>query len=53
MKVDSHNRLDQRDKEANELFEKKLVVIDQVHSQKEKAGEAVTKMKQENRDLRD
>lgn len=53
MKIDSHNRLDQRDKDAQELFDKKLIVIDQVHSQKDKATEAVTKMKQENRDLRD
>ena len=53
MKIDSHNRLDQRDKEAKELLDKKLIVIDQVHSQKDKAAEAVSKMKQENRDLRD
>jgi hypothetical protein len=32
MKIDSHQRLDKRDQEAQELFEKKLVVVDQVHS---------------------
>lgn len=53
MKVESHNRLDQRDKEAKELFDKKVVVVEQVHSQKDKAAEAVSKMKVENRELRD
>jgi len=53
MKVESHTRLDQRDKEAKELFDKKVVVVEQVHSQKDKAAEAVAKMKAENRELRD
>lgn len=53
MKVESHNRLDQREKDAKELFDKKIVVVEQVHSQKDKASEAVAKMKAENRELRD
>lgn len=27
MKVESHNRLDQREKDAKELFDKKVVVV--------------------------
>ena len=28
MKVESHNRLDQREKDAKELFDKKIVVVE-------------------------
>ena len=45
MKVESNNRLDQREKDAQELMDKKLIVVEQVHSQKDKASEAVSKMK--------
>jgi len=53
MKVQAHKRNDEREKNLKEDFDKKIVVVEQVHSQKDKAAEAVTKMKAENRDLRD
>lgn len=53
MKIESHKRLDQRDQDARELYEKKVVVVEQVHSQQHKAAEACEKMKAENRELRD
>jgi len=53
MKVESSTRLDQREKDAKELFDKKIVVVEQVHSQKDKAYLAVSKMKAENKELRD
>jgi len=53
MKVQAHKRNDECEKNLKEDFDKKIVVVEQVHSQKDKAAEAVTKMKAENRDLRD
>lgn len=53
MKVEAHEREDKRESESKELFDKKLKVVDQVHSQKDKASEAMAKMRAENRDLRD
>jgi hypothetical protein len=37
MKVESHKRLDEREKNAKEEFQKKVVTVGQVHSQKDKA----------------
>jgi len=53
MKVEAHKREGERGQNAKEDFDKKVVVVEQVHSQKDKAAEAVSKMKSENRDLRD
>lgn len=53
MKVEAHKRNDEREKNLQEDFDKKIVVVEQVHSQKDKAAEAVAKMKAENRGLRD
>jgi len=53
MKVQAHKRSDEREKNLKDDFEKKIVVVEQVHSQKDKAAGAVTKMKAENRELRD
>lgn len=53
MKVEAHKRNDEREKNLKEDFDKKIVVVEQVHSQKDKAAEAVSKMKAENRELRD
>ena len=40
MKIESHKRLDEREKNLKEEFEKKVVTVEQVHSQKDKAAEA-------------
>ena len=52
MKIESHNRMDEREKNAKEEFEKRVEVVGQVHSQKDKAAEAMEAMRQENRELR-
>ncbi len=52
MKLESHNRLEEREKNLKEAFEKKVTVVDQVHSQKDKAHEAMEEKKVENRELR-
>lgn len=52
MKVESHNRLEQREKNLKEEFDKRIAIVDQVHVQKCKTSEAVQSMKDENRDLR-
>ena len=41
MKVESHNRLDERAKDMKEDLTKKVKIVEQVHSQKDKASEAV------------
>ena len=38
MKVESHNRLDEREKNMEEEFKKRQKTVDQVHSQKDKAS---------------
>lgn len=53
MKIDSNQRLDKREQDLKELFDKKVLVVEQVHSQKDKASEATAQMKSENRSLRD
>lgn len=52
MKIAANKRLDQRGKDLHELYEKRVAIVEQVHSQKEKAGESVQAMKDENRELR-
>lgn len=52
MKIESNVRLDEREKNNNEDFKKKAIVVDQVHSQKDKAAESMEAMRQENRELR-
>lgn len=52
MKIESHQRLDEREKNAQEEYEKRAVIVEQVHSQKDKAAEAIAEMKKENRELR-
>lgn len=52
MKIESNVRLDEREKNLNEDFQKKVEVVGQVHSQKDKAAEAMEAMRNENRELR-
>lgn len=52
MKEESHKRLDQREKNLKEEFDRRLEIVDKVHEQKHKTGEAVQAMKDENRELR-
>ena len=52
MKIESNIRLDEREKNLNEDFQKKVEVVGQVHSQKDKAAEAMEAMRSENRELR-
>jgi hypothetical protein len=52
MKVESHNRLEEREKNLKEEYDKRVVIVEQVHSQKDKAMEAMNAMKAENRELR-
>ena len=37
MKVESHKRMDEREKNAKEEFDKREKIVEQVHSQKDKA----------------
>ena len=53
MKIESNIRLDEREKNLNEEFEKRKNIVEQVHSQKDKAAEAVEEMKNQNREIRD
>lgn len=53
MKIESHNRLDEREKNLEEEFQKRKLTVEQVHSQKDKASEAVEAKKMENREVRD
>lgn len=52
MKVESHTRLDEREKNLQELLDGKVKIVAQVHTQKHKASEAQQAMKEENRELR-
>ena len=52
MKIESNIRLDERTVNLNEDFQKKVEVVGQVHSQKDKAAEAMEAMRNENRELR-
>ena len=52
MKIESNDRLDEREKNLKVEFEKKVEVVEQVHSQKDKAAEAMEAMRNENRELR-
>ena len=52
MKIESHNRLDEREKNLKEEYDKKVKIVEQVHTQDDKAHEAMEKMKAENRELR-
>ena len=52
MKVESHVRLDQREKNLKEEFGRRVEIVDKVHEQKFKTSEAVQTMKDENRELR-
>jgi hypothetical protein len=45
MKIESNVRLDEREKNNNEDFKKKAIVVDQVHSQKDKAAESMEAMR--------
>lgn len=53
MKIESHNRLDERQKNLEEEFKKRQQTVEQVHSQKDKAAEAIEEKKRENREIRD
>ena len=52
MMIAASKRMDERDKNAKEEFGKKLVTVDQVHSQKDKASEACEAQKVEKREIR-
>lgn len=52
MKIESHTRLDEREKNLKEEFDKKVVTVEQVHSQKDKAAEAQEQIIQEKREQR-
>jgi len=53
MKIASHNRLDERAKNLKENFDKKVITVEQVHSQKDKAAEAIQSIQLEKRENRD
>ena len=53
MKIESHKRLDEREKNAKEEFQKKVVTVEQVHSQKDKAHLAMEAQKAANKENRD
>lgn len=53
MKIQSHNRLDEREKNLQEEFKKRQKTVEQVHSQKDKASEAMEDKRKENREVRD
>jgi len=52
MKIQSHTRLEEREKNLKEEFDKKVTVVGQVHSQKDKAHEAMEEKKVEKREVR-
>lgn len=52
MKVESNVRLEERQTNLNEEYEKRVQIVEQVHSQKDKASEAREELKQENREVR-
>jgi len=52
MMLAANKRMDEREKNAKEEFDKKLVTVDQVHSQKDKASEACEAQKLEKREVR-
>ena len=52
MKVEATKRLEEREKNFKEEFDKKIEIVDQVHSQKDKAEEACKALREENRELR-
>lgn len=52
MKIESHKRLEEREKNLREDYDKKLETVTQVHSQKDKAAESYQAMISENRELR-
>lgn len=52
MKIESHKRLEEREKNLKEDYDKKLETVTQVHSQKDKAAESYQAMISENRELR-
>ena len=53
MKIESHKRLDEREKNLKEDFDKKVITVEQVHSQKDKAHEAIVAQQAEKREMRD
>lgn len=53
MKIEANSRAEQRETESKELLEKKMEVVEQVHSQKDKASEAMEEKRKENREVRD
>lgn len=53
MKIESHKRLDDREKNLKEEFDKRVITVEQVHSQKDKAAEAKGDLVQGNRENRD
>lgn len=52
MKAESNVRLEERQTNLNEEYEKRVQIVEQVHSQKDKASEAREELKQENREVR-
>lgn len=53
MKIEANTRAEQREIESKELLDKKVEVVGQVHSQKDKASEAMEEKRRENREVRD
>lgn len=53
MKESANERLEEREKNNQELFAKKIDIVEKVHAHRDKASEAVETMKEENRALRD
>lgn len=52
MKVAANVRQDEREKNLQEEFEKRVQTVEQVHSQQHKASEAKEELKQDNREIR-
>jgi len=52
MKIEATKRLEEREKDFKEECDKKIEIVDKVHSQKHKAEEACKALREENRELR-
>lgn len=52
MKQLANVRLEERQTNLHEEFEKRVKIVEQVHSQKDKASEAKEELRQDNREIR-
>ena len=52
MKAEANVRQEERQTNLHEEYEKRVKIVEQVHSQKDKASEAMEECRQENREIR-